>query len=187
MRTEPTPAVRAAYTPIVLCPDPACDPANEKLCAACRPAFDARVPGPLPGPGVLGVPRGCEGRAVTSKWEIIGLLVWLPHVTWTYAFCFRSVFKISGRAGGRIISRLFFEIRPFVPALIAGRFICDAINDGTERVGWRIIFLAMDIAVYAIARREKDDDDRWKKRAAKAADKVQDLGHRLVVVPGGAS
>ncbi len=50
MNTEPTPAVRAAYTTIVLCPDPACDPASEKLCAACRPAFDAAFPERCPDP-----------------------------------------------------------------------------------------------------------------------------------------
>ena len=123
---------------------------------------------------------------MTSKWETIGILVWLPHVTWTFAFCARTIFDIAGRERPSIANWLFFEIRPFVPALIAGRYICDAVTDGTDRIGWRIVFLALDIFVYAIARREKDDDDRWKRRAAKVAESVRDLGHRLVVVPGGA-
>lgn len=123
---------------------------------------------------------------MTSKWEIISLLVWLPHVTWTYAFCVRSVLRGLGRKEPRVANRLFFEIRPFVPALLAGRYICAAITDGTDWMGWRIVFLALDIAVYAMARREQDDDDRWKKRTAALADSVRDIGHRLVVVPGGA-
>lgn len=50
MSTEPTAAERAAYATIVLCPDPACDPANENLCGACRPVFDAAFPDRCPDP-----------------------------------------------------------------------------------------------------------------------------------------
>lgn len=124
---------------------------------------------------------------MTSKWEIASLLIWLPHVVWTWAFVARLALRGFGRKEPRIARWLFFEIRPFVPALIAGRYICYAVRHGTDGIGWRMVFLAFDIAVYAMARREKDDDDdRWKRRAAALANKVSDLGHRLVVVPGGA-
>jgi hypothetical protein len=49
-----------------------------------------------------------------------------------------------------------------------------------------LVWIPHFVWTMAIGRKEKDDDDRWKRRAAKVADSVQDLGHRLVVVPGGA-
>lgn len=119
-----------------------------------------------------------------SEWEIAGWIGWVLHVTWAYAYVARSALRGLGR-DARIASRLFFEIRPFVPACITARYVSYAITDGVENAGWRALFLALDVVVYLIARREKDDDDRWKKRLEAMGDKVSDLGHRLVVVPGG--
>ncbi len=120
-----------------------------------------------------------------SEWEIAGYIASAFHVTWTYAFLTRSVARGFGRQAPRIVTRVFFEMRPFVPALLTARYVCAAVTDGVDNIGWRIAFLALDIAVYLMARREKDDDDRWKKRLEALSDKVSDLGHRLVVIPGG--
>jgi hypothetical protein len=35
---------RAAYAVILLCTNPACDPASYKLCTDCKPVFDAAFP-----------------------------------------------------------------------------------------------------------------------------------------------
>lgn len=122
-----------------------------------------------------------------SKWEIAGHITWALHVTWTYAFVVRIVLRGIGRRVPRIANRVFFEVRPLVPMLLVGRYVIAAVTNGVNGIGWRMVFLALDIAVYVMARREKDDDDRWKKRLNALSDKVSDLGHRLVVVPGGSS
>lgn len=122
------------------------------------------------------------------NWEIASHLAWVAHFTWTMCFCCRSVVFIArGTRANRVVNRVFFEVRPFVPVLLVVRYVSEAVLNGADMVGWRIVFLALDVVVWLIARREKDDDDRWKKRLKAASDKVSDLGHRLVVVPGGSS
>lgn len=120
-----------------------------------------------------------------SELEIAGWIGWTFHMTWSYIYVFRAFLRGIGRREPRWASRVFFEVRPFIPACITARYVSYAVTDGVHNVGWRTIFLALDVAVYLIARREKDDDDRWKKRLQAMGDKVSDLGHRLVVIPGG--
>lgn len=82
----------------------------------------------------------------------------------------------------RIISHVFFELRPlYIPA-----HIIVAIHHLTHNPTGNDWFdLTVGFALAWMMWRYKDDDDRWKRRRRKLAEKVEAVGGKLTVVPVG--
>lgn len=118
---------------------------------------------------------------------MIALLLALSAIV-TSAWCFACVVlllsKTHGRAYPALARAIFHELRPlFLPAA-ATVYVTDAIGEGTFIDGMRIFGFACQIFIW-VYYRKFDDDDRWKRRAKRLAEKVEAAGHRLTVVPVG--
>jgi hypothetical protein len=118
-------------------------------------------------------------------WQIVEHLASGAQTAWILTYCVRNVLQTLRRDVPRLVDRVFFEGRPVVPFLLVGAYLAGAIVNGTEDMGWRIFSLALGFTLWWMARNEKDDDDRWKRRAKAAADRIVRTGAKLAVVPAG--
>jgi hypothetical protein len=107
-----------------------------------------------------------------AEWVVLGtfnIRLWLP------------VF------GGRVpdwVNRVFFETRWIYPGLVVwDDFIHPVLTEG--HLSWGNYFgLGLGAAIYWYMRRQKDDDDRWKRRAREAGKRiVMTLQGGLAAVP----
>lgn len=80
---------------------------------------------------------------------------------------------------------IFFEFRPFVPPAILCDHLWWVYGQGDPFNQVRLSLTAVALFGWWLSR--KDHDDRWKRRRDTARALVKDIGHRLVVVPDGAS
>jgi hypothetical protein len=104
----------------------------------------------------------------------------VANESWTlWVFCSIAI-DLRRRLPDRLVNvcrRIFFESRPFSPlALIA-------MHASSSLGAWQWFFTGINITCWLVLRLKKDDDDRWRKRGKKLAEKVQQQGARLVVVP----
>ena len=76
------------------------------------------------------------------------------------------------------------ELKPFALGFVLA---ADLPGIATEPSFWNYLFFAIALGCWWLYRHDKDDDDRWKRRGQKLADKVAEVGGRLQVVPAGAS
>ena len=75
------------------------------------------------------------------------------------------------------------ELKPFaLPFLLVGQ-APDLIGDPDF---WDYLFFAIALYCWWMYRSDEDDDDRWKRRKQRLADKVAEVGGRLTIVPAGA-
>lgn len=102
---------------------------------------------------------------------------------WMLSFIVRSVSRLLGRSAPPAANWFFFEVRPLAPFFMVGAFLAGAVAYGSDGTGIRIFNLVMGLANWLMARREKDDDDRWKRRRDAATARVAEIGGRLQVVP----
>lgn len=72
------------------------------------------------------------------------------------------------------------ELRPFALPLALGSYLPNLVNGMSF---WNYIGLAIALACWALYRHDQDDDDRWKRRGKKVAEKVAQVGGKLVLVP----
>lgn len=101
---------------------------------------------------------------------------------WQFTYCARWVLKWMGRTSPKPINWVFFEFRPFVPAGLAVAFVTGGMANDGNYAGMRLFNLIVGMVGWLLARWDKDDDDRWNKRRQAVADRVANVGHKLVVV-----
>lgn len=117
------------------------------------------------------------------SWDLVYGMTIAIYVSWMVAYMARSALKVHGRPAPAAVNWVFFEGRPFVPALSVVAYLAGALSTGGGLVGLRAVSLVGGLLLWWIARHEKDDDDRWRKRRAKVAEQVRRVGARLQVVP----
>lgn len=111
------------------------------------------------------------------------------HMSWLLA-CFALTI---GRSRGRqdagwyaVAGAVWAELKPFyLPALVIRQ--AHYFGDSTFPLPLQVVFLGIEVYLW-FAFRHLGDDDRWKRRRRKLAEKVSRVGSRLVVAPtpGGA-
>jgi hypothetical protein len=110
------------------------------------------------------------------------LINMLANLAWI-AMCFTSMaIDFRERLPERLVDgcrKVFFNVRPFAPLLIV------VLHVTYSSGAWRWFLDGLNVFVWLVMRLKKDDDDRWKKRGKKLAEKVSQQGSRLVVVPVG--
>lgn len=74
------------------------------------------------------------------------------------------------------------ELKPFSLALLLADYLPGIATDPGP---WRYIGFALGLWCWHFYRHDKDDDDRWKRRKRKLAQKAAEVGGRLVLVPAG--
>src|SRR5690348_14297918 len=71
------------------------------------------------------------------------------------------------------------ELRPFSLVILAAMRVPQLMLDRAH--WWTYLLIGVDLLAWWLYRKN-DDDDRWKKRRQKLADKVAEIGGRLQVV-----
>lgn len=107
------------------------------------------------------------------------ILIYPIYVVWCYAAFIVKFF------GFQRFVNIAAELRPFVVPTIVIHIVAH-ILDGKYMEQWGWIIAITDALMFLVWKWYKDvgDDDRWKKRKRKVAEKVKALSNgRLVVVP----
>lgn len=120
-----------------------------------------------------------------DDWGYISELCLYLRLTWMWSWNF------AGPLGLLLPDRLVavaraikWEIRPLYLPSIALQFVADFIHQDRHLNGWN--FGAYGVALFMywlLSKTDRDDDDRWKRRKQRLAEKVEELGGKLVVVP----
>lgn len=84
----------------------------------------------------------------------------------------------------RAVRHYYHEVRPFYLFLLLFDVVITALFQPSVPVWLNALSLLVGLFCWRIYR-DIDDDDRWKRRKKKLADKVKAIGTRLVVVPAG--
>lgn len=86
--------------------------------------------------------------------------------------------------GVRLAATIFYNLKPFAVPLIAAQFVTTVAMSPRINLGADLT-LILDVAFWWVCvRRDKDDDDRWRKRGRKLAGKIRALDSgRLAVEP----
>lgn len=85
----------------------------------------------------------------------------------------------------RVIRTIFHELRPFyLPAALFGNLAPVVAQHQRVTVLTAVFFACSIYCWFAYKDVDKDDDDRWKRRRRKVAERVEAAGGRLTVVAG---
>jgi len=115
------------------------------------------------------------------NWDLAYSLTTVVYMVWALAYLTRSALRINGCVVPAAVNLVFFEGRPFIPALVV--FACLTGAVAIDAWAMQPVNLIGGLALWWIARHEKDDDDRWRRRRARAAGRITRVGARLQVVP----
>lgn len=114
--------------------------------------------------------------------DIVVTAAVIPRLLWMLA----AMMWIS-RNRDRVVRWLLHEIRPFVLPLIFIQYFAPVVIQGHVLTTGNMIGIGLALWNWLVCRKiGDDDDDRWKRRKAKVAEKVANIGGRLTVVPAGA-
>lgn len=105
---------------------------------------------------------------------------------WIWSGTFLHLARFVGRTGGPSLKAVFHELKPFYWPAICVQAVTDAFMTG---VGWDdLLVVGIWAGCWWAMRNDGDDDDRWRKRRKKLAERVSIVAGRLAVVPatGGA-
>lgn len=119
------------------------------------------------------------------SWDLAYAIATAAQSSWMVSFAAYRLLKSSGRDIPGWVRWLYFEGRPLVPLLLPGVYLVGGVAAGTEGIGWRLASLLCGFANWWMSRRDKDDDDRWKRRREALSAKVAEVAGRLQVVPAG--
>lgn len=103
-------------------------------------------------------------------------------MSWEFSLWFVTAMPVNAWMWVRMCRprhRIFFELRPFVPALAVTAYFVGGLEVPAETMHARIILLVVHLAFWWLTRNEKDDDDRWRRRRKAAADRIE-----LAFAPG---
>jgi uncharacterized membrane protein len=100
---------------------------------------------------------------------------------WSLCGMVISAMQFFGARAPRIVRAVFHELKPFyIPAAVVVLLADTMLHRGLLS---RLITLAAMVANWFFYRNLDDDDDRWKRRKAKLAEQVRQVGSRLTVAP----
>lgn len=103
----------------------------------------------------------------------VTVFIWGWWAAWTLSVFMRSF----GRQPAEWCVTIKHELRPLIPVAVLADYLLSTETPMTFRLmavgGWMLAWWASGL----------DDDDRWKRRRRRLAQRVQQLGARLVVVP----
>jgi len=92
-----------------------------------------------------------------------------------------------GRDFGWPIPAAFRTLRAELKPFALGLYLASELEAMSSDPGfWTYLFFAIGLYCWWAYRSDKDDDDRWKRRKQRLADKVAEVGGRLTIVPAGA-
>lgn len=119
---------------------------------------------------------------VHSWAAMISIFTIWPILVWQFA----GMALNAGWAKRGVIRDLFNEIRPFYLTLVAVHYCAEVVADGHVVNVWAGVGFGIQILNWFLFRNSGGDDDRWKRRGRRVAEKVTQVGSRLTVVPAGA-
>lgn len=101
------------------------------------------------------------------------------HIAWNLLYSAALAVCFAALALG-LARNLFAEIRPFLPWIIVGDLLVEALRYG-HVTPISVALHAVGALLWAASRR--DDDDRWKRRRKRLTEKITRAGSRLTVTP----
>ncbi|MGW5556902.1 hypothetical protein ACWER9_06720 [Micromonospora sp. NPDC003944] len=115
---------------------------------------------------------------------LINSLATVVILAWAFSGVTYPVAKLLGRDVPSLARHLYNELRPFYLPAVVVAFVTAGMLD----VGWwRWVNLGFNLWNWWSFRNFDDDDDRWKRRRKRLAERVSvSAGGRLVVVSDGA-
>lgn len=117
-----------------------------------------------------------------DTWTLFHLVLNVVVIVWQCTGIARMVNRdFLHRELPRWINRIFFEVRPFIPALAVGTYLTGALANNTPAPRGGTLLLLCVLASWWASRH--DHDDRWKKRRHRVTAKVAKIGAKLHVVP----
>lgn len=112
--------------------------------------------------------------------DLIITVCGIVRVLWVF-----SGFALMIRLRLAVIRRIFHELRPFyLPAALFGNLAPVIFRHQNMGVLYAVFFGCSIYCWFAYKDVDKDDDDRWKRRRRKVAERVEAAGGRLTVVAG---
>lgn len=116
---------------------------------------------------------------------MIDVVYVVSHLLWAlWALAGTAIFP-NGRAN-HFVKTAFFELKPFALPLLALVCLTDVLT-GDLPVPMQVLLAAWNFLSWLVLRTIRDDDDRWKRRRRKVAERIQRQGARLVAVAEAAS
>jgi hypothetical protein len=79
---------------------------------------------------------------------------------------------------------LYHELKPFYLPALAAYPVLLVLHGGDVTVG-ELVYVGFSVLNWFVFKDGVDDDDRWKRRLRKLAERIERSGSRLVVVPAG--
>lgn len=114
--------------------------------------------------------------------DVMLVLAYTVHSAWVYSAVYLTLGRSFGWPRPAWVRWFFHETRPFyLPAVLV------EIGDWSLRgtlLGWNTLAAAVALAAWWWFK-DADEDDRWRRRLRKVAEKIARAGARLVVVPAG--
>jgi hypothetical protein len=105
-----------------------------------------------------------------------GCVGWVAYLTASLSVWLGSR---TGRDVPELARTIRAELKPFALWLLLAEYAPIIAADATL---WNLLGLGFQLSLWLFYRRG-DDDDLWKRRRKKLADKVAEVGGRLVLVP----
>lgn len=116
----------------------------------------------------------------TLTLDLIDFVASTGHLLIIFMYCFRAVARSATPA---IVNRMFFETRWAFPWVAAWIYILDPTLRRETFEWWDYLLILMSALNWWWIWRDKDDDDRWKRRAKAAKEKIVRTAAGLSVVP----
>lgn len=111
--------------------------------------------------------------------DVVSSLTWFISVSWIVSFL---LFRFTGGRVSKVIAFIRYEFRPFfLPAYGINEAIALSQSHKPVDIVWAAFGTMGAVRLYRSSK--DDDDDRWRRRQQKLADRVQQMGSRLVAVP----
>lgn len=116
---------------------------------------------------------------------MISWIMFVLKMSWYVAAITLALTKRNGVGGELRLARfVFHELKPFFWVIVIVDLVCDLSSSATPlMIAANGFVLVMDYFNWRFYKDIDNDDDRWKRRKKKLADKVKALNGRLVLVP----
>lgn len=118
--------------------------------------------------------------------RVLAAVATAGYLAWLFA-SFTLPIARALRVDTTILKSIRMELHPFRWALVGAAYVLPFFSDHDPGGFWHNTAFAMNLLNCWLYRKDKDDDDRWKRRREKLAAMVAEVGGKLQIVPAGAS